>query len=508
MSAAANGFILFILISLIVYYLTPGKWQWVILLAVSWGYYIAENRIMVCFLLFSTLVSYLCAHIVSRIQSGSEDRKQGKKQARKVLIAGMLLDFGVLAVLKYAGFVSLNLSKLFHTDAPGFSFLLPLGISYYTFQTVGYLLDVYWGRISAEENFFRYALFVAFFPQLLQGPIGRYKSLSEQFFSEHAFSLHQIKSGLERILWGMFKKMVLSDWAAVYADAIFHDPDKYSGVAVFGLLFYTIRLYGDFSGGIDVALGIASMFGITLDENFKRPFFAKSLSEFWTRWHITLGTWMKDYVMFPLTLSRGMSRLGKNCRKIFGKKKGRLIPICISNLIVFFIVGIWHGADWGNIGWGLYNGVIIAFSSFFAQEYSLIKEKLHIRDKAVWYQAFMMIRTFILINISWYFDCADSFGTAMRMIKYSVTRLDPAEFMSISSGKLGTAYTPYALLTLILGCILLLTISILQERGVRIRERLSALPLPVEFGLCFLLLICIPLFGPMAASRGFIYAQF
>ena len=416
------------------------------------------------------------------------------------LILGMLLDFGALAVLKYTGFVVLNLNRLFHSDISIPNLLLPLGISYYTFQTVGYLLDVYWGRTDAEKNFFRYALFVSFFPQLVQGPIGRYSVLAEQFAKAHAFSLHQMRYGLERILWGLFKKMLLADWAVVYADAIFGDPDRFSSIAVFGLLMNTVQLYGNFSGGIDVALGVASLFGITLDENFKRPFFAVSISDFWTRWHISLGTWMKDYVMFPLTLSRNMSSLGK--------KKGRLIPICISNLIVFFIVGIWHGPTWSNIGWGLYNGVIVAFSSFFAPEYETVKNKLHINGNASGYRLFMMIRTFILINISWYFDCVPTFGTALRMMKYSVTRFAPAELLAIPAGKLGTSYTPYALLTLGLGCLLLLIVSILQERGLHIREKMAALPLPVEFGICLILLICVSLFSPLAAARGFIYAQF
>ena len=508
MFGTTNGFILFILISLILYYLVPGRWQWVVLLSVSWGYYLYTSPWAGLFLLFSTVVSFVCARVVEKTIRNTGDRKAGKRKVKKVLILGMLLDFGALAVLKYTGFVVLNLNRLFHSDISIPNLLLPLGISYYTFQTVGYLLDVYWGRTDAEKNFFRYALFVSFFPQLVQGPIGRYSVLAEQFAKAHAFSLHQMRYGLERILWGLFKKMLLADWAVVYADAIFGDPDRFSGIAVFGLLMNTVQLYGNFSGGIDVALGVASLFGITLDENFKRPFFAVSISDFWTRWHISLGTWMKDYVMFPLTLSRNMSSLGKKCRKVFGKKKGRLIPICISNLIVFFIVGIWHGPTWSNIGWGLYNGVIVAFSSFFAPEYETVKNKLHINDNASGYRLFMMIRTFILINISWYFDCVPTFGTALGMMKYSVTRFAPAGLLAIPAGKLGTSYTPYALLTLGLGCLLLLIVSILQERGLHIREKMAALPLPVEFGICLILLICVSLFSPMAAARGFIYAQF
>lgn len=501
-------FLIFLLLLVFIFYIVPHKVQWIVLLAASYAYYLAASPAAGIFLLYSTAVSFFGALFMERILSSSSDRKEGKKAARKYLILCLLLDFGMLAFLKYTNFLIINISRLFRADISVLKLILPLGISYYTFQTAGYLLDVYWGRAEAEKNIFRFALFVSFFPQMVQGPIGRYHSLMPQLVKVHDFDGQAIKEGVLRIAWGLFKKMILAEWAAVYADAIFADPDRYSGIAVFGLLMYTVQLYGDFSGGIDVMLGAASLFGITLDENFRQPFFATSLSNFWQRWHITLGTWMKDYVMYPLTLSRWMSRFGKSCRKIFGKKKGRLVPVCVSNLIVFFVVGIWHGASWNNIGWGLYNGVIIALSSLLAGEFALMKEKLHINDKSRGYHFFMIARTFVIINISWYFDCAASFVQAFRMIKYSVTRFNPGELLTISSGKLGTAYTPYALATLVIGCLILLTVSILKENGVKVRERIAALPVPATALLSLVLIVLIPMFGPMAAARGFMYAQF
>lgn len=199
-----------------------------------------------------------------------------------------------------------------------------------------------------------------------------------------------------------FKKMILADWAAVFVDAIFDNPDQYSGLAIFGVLFYTVQLYADFSGGMDVVIGIASMFGIELDENFKRPFFSISITDFWHRWHITLGTWMKDYVFYPVTLSKWMGKFGKWGKKVFGKKTGRTLPICLANLIVFFVVGVWHGAAWKYIVYGMYNGIIIAFSGLMAEHYRNWKKKFNITGKENWYHVFMIIRTFILVNISWF----------------------------------------------------------------------------------------------------------
>lgn len=242
------------------------------------------------------------------------------KSARNFLVLGLILNFGMLGVIKYTNFMIENLNALFHMNLRGMEILLPLGISFYTFQSSGYLLDVYWKRCDAERNPVKYALFVSFFPQILQGPIGRYSRLAHQLYEPHKFEGKNITRGFERILWGFFKKMILADWAAVFVDAIFDNPDQYSGLAIFGVLFYTVQLYADFSGGMDVVIGIASMFGIELDENFKRPFFSISITDFWHRWHITLGTWMKDYVFYPVTLSKWMGKFGKWGKKVFGKR--------------------------------------------------------------------------------------------------------------------------------------------------------------------------------------------
>ena len=302
--------------------------------------------------------------------------------------------------------------------------------------------------------------------------------------------------------------MILADWAAVFVDAIFDNPDQYSGLALFGVLFYTIQLYADFSGGMDVVIGIAFMFGIELDENFKRPFFSISITDFWHRWHITLGTWMKDYVFYPVTLSRWMGKFGKWGKKVFGKKTGRTLPICLANLIVFFVVGVWHGAAWKYIVYGMYNGIIIAFSGLMAENYRNWKKKLNITGKENWYHVFMIIRTFILVNISWFFDRADTVGQAFHMMKLSVTKFTPSQLLLIPAGKEGTAFTPYALAILAVGCVILFIVSVLQERGMKIRETLSGLSLPVTVIIYFCLLASIGFFGSTAVARGFIYAQF
>lgn len=330
MSLVSNLFIIFVAGAVLLYYLLPKKMRWWGLLLTSYIYYLAAGTKYFPFLLFSTIITYLCGLAIEH------EVNQDKKKAKRYLIIGLILNFGMLGVIKYTNFILENINLAFHLELPGMQILLPLGISFYTFQTSGYLLDIYWKRDHAEKNIFRYALFVSYFPQILQGPIGRHSRLAEQLYEGHSFDLQRICRGIQRILWGFFKKMILADWSAVFVDAIFGNPDQYNGLAIFGVLFYSIQLYADFSGGMDVVIGISEMFGIVLDENFKRPYFSTSITDFWHRWHITLGTWMKDYVFYPLTLSKSMVKFRKAAKKKLGKKISVKLPICVSNLIVFF----------------------------------------------------------------------------------------------------------------------------------------------------------------------------
>ena len=503
MSLVSNLFLIFVALSLLVYYIVPQKLQWIVLLVFSYIYYLAGGPRYVVFILFSTLVTWLMAIFIEKTEE-----KGNHKGAKKLLITGLILNFGMLGIVKYTNFTIENINALFHLHLRGIELLFPLGISFYTFQSSGYLLDVYWKRCKAEKQPFKYALFVSYFPQILQGPIGRYNRLANQLYEGHKFNGKNIVRGFERILWGFFKKMIIADWAAVFSDTIFNYPETYSGVALIGVLLYSAQLYADFSGGMDVVIGISSMFGIELDENFKRPYFSVSIADFWHRWHITLGTWMKDYVFYPVTLSRWMSKFGKWGKKTFGKKIGRALPIGAANLVVFFVVGVWHGAAWKYIVYGMYNGIIIAFSGIMADNYRTWKKKLHITGKETWYYLFTVIRTFILVIISTYFDCANNVGHAFQMMKQSVTSFVPSQLLLVPAGKLGTSFTPYALAIIIVGCVIQFIVSVLQERGVKIRESLSKLPLPVTVAVYFCLLVSIGLFGSTAVARGFIYAQF
>lgn len=504
MSLVSNAFLIFVAAALLLYYVVPKKLQWIVLLIFSYIYYLTGGTEYLFFLIFSTCITYTFALAIEKMQ----DRKEWAGKRKAAVVLGLICNLGMLGIVKYTNFFVDNFNALLHLELNEIEVLLPLGISFYTFQSSGYLLDVYWRKVHAEKNIFRYALFVSFFPQILQGPIGRYHHLAEQLYTPHGFSVNTLGYGLQRVIWGFCKKMIVADWAAVFVDAIWGDLDRYNGIAFFGLILYGIQLYADFSGGMDVVIGIGNMFGIQMDENFRRPYLATSMADFWKRWHMTLGEWMMNYVFYPVSLSRWMVCFSKWSKKVFGKKTGRVVPIAVADLIVFFLVGIWHGASWKYVVYGLLNGGIIAFSELMAGNYRNWKKALHISGKEHWYIFFAIVRTYILVTLRWFFDRSDSLSQGLYMVKQAFTHFEPAQILTISAGREGTAFVPFALLIIVVGCVVMVTVGCIQERGVKIRETLSKFPMPVTVAVYLLLLTAIGCFGCTASPRGFIYAQF
>jgi len=504
MSFLSAKFLMFVAAVALGYYIVPKKMQWLVLLAASYLFYLSAGVKILLFLLFSTFTTYACAMALDLTGRNAEEASRNKKKRKFFIFITLLLNFGVLFVLKYMNFVL----ELFRPGSDPVNWILPLGISFYTFQSVGYVLDVYWKRTEAEKNPFRFALFVSFFPQLLQGPIGRHSRLAAQFKEPHYFDLTRIEHGLQRILWGYFQKFVLADRAGVAVAEIFTNYQKYGGLTdILGVLLYSVQLYGDFSGGMDVVIGVAELFGITLDENFRQPFFSVSITDFWHRWHITLGTWMKDYLFYPMSLSKWMSRFGKRCRHVFGKKTGRILPIALSNIIVFLVVGIWHGSGWKYIVYGLYNGILIALANLNTPLFDSMFRITHINPKSRGMHVFRIIRTFILVNISWYFDMAGSLSIALRMMR------DTAEKFSFNVLKDGTLLSlglkKQDYLILLAGILVVFVLSLFRENGHDIRADVDKKVLPVRWALYLLLFFSVPLLGMNnVAGGGFIYARF
>ena len=342
-------FIIFMMVLLVLYYLIPKKAQWILLLAANFLFYYSAGKFYPLSILTTAFTVYLAGIIMekydgkleeyaAKIKSGEiekpsrEEKKLYKKKInnkkKRIMLFCLLFNLGILAVVKYTNFALDNVNTILDMTGrktlPYVDLIVPMGISFYTFQAVGYLLDVYWNKCKAQKNFFRFTLFVSFFPQLMQGPISRYGDLSKTLYQEHRFNWKQVRFGLERVLWGYFKKLVIADRISAAVAALMEEPDYYTGAFVFiGMLFYAVQLYADFTGGIDITIGIAQSLGIHLEENFIRPFFSKNIAEYWRRWHITMGTWFRDYIFYPCSLSRPVKAMTNFCKKQIGRASCR-----------------------------------------------------------------------------------------------------------------------------------------------------------------------------------------
>lgn len=529
MSFTTLQFFLFAAVGVIVYYVIPKKVRWVWLLILSYLYYFSFSVKTSVFLVFTTLVTYIGGIALETVNEQSKKyleenkgvldreakkayKEKTKKNKRRIVVLMLLLCFGLLGAVKYLNFVIENIDALVLAIGHGqylepVNIILPLGISFYTFQSVSYIIDIYQGKYKAERNVFKYALFVSFFPQLLQGPIGRFDRLAHQLYEGHSFSVTAIQYGLQRILWGLFKKMVLADRVSGFVNTVFNDYTSYGGwYNLVAVLLYCVQLYADFSGGIDIVIGTAEMFGIKMDENFRQPFFSKSIGEFWRRWHITLGAWMKDYIFYPFSLSKYMNRFGKWSKKHFGNNIGKVLPICLANLLIFFVVGVWHGAAWKFIAYGMYNGIIIAVSSLLEPVYAIGFKKTHINPDSKAWNLVKIVRTFILVNIGWYFDMAVDFSAALIMMKETFTKMSMSQITSTAFLELGMGRRDFLIVAV--GCLIIFIVSLLKEKGVHIRQAIAVKPLPIRWAIWYAFILIIIIFGFTGESSAFIYANF
>ena len=540
MSFTTINFILFAAAAVLLYFLLPlKKYKWTVLLAASYFFYLCAGYKFAAFILFTTISTYLFALWIERVSQKSKatvkenkavwDREQKKKyknkikiQKRLIMALVLVLNFGILAFLKYYNFFAGSLNDLLGIfgisfSAPTLKLILPLGISFYTFQSMGYIVDVYREKITSEKNPFKLALFVSFFPQIIQGPISFYDQLAHQLYEPHKFDFTRFKHGIQLILWGYFKKLVIADRAVIALNTVLDNYTAYNGTTItFTVLLYALQLYVDFSGGIGISRGIAQIFGIDMVQNFKRPYFAKDINDYWRRWHITLGAWLKNYVFYPIAMSKQFINMSKNIKNTkFGSTKAgahiaKVLPTSIASLIVFLIVGIWHGANWKYVGFGLWNGLIIMISILLKPVFDFVLKKLHINPKSFLYGIFRMFRTFLVVLVGYVFDIAPSFSGAINMIKMSLFD------QNIHAGigqicNLGLGKKDYVVL--LVGMLIVFAVSVVQERNsqTNLRTMLDKRPLILRWSLtvvCIITILIFGIYGPGYNPAEFVYMQF
>ena len=504
-------FLCFFAVMLILYYSIPRRFQWGLLLLCSILYYLFSGQgILILYPVVSVTACYAGSRLLAKTPAEEEKRRKG------ILLLTVLVNIGILVVLKYVNFGIYTIdgmARLFgsnRTLIESVDFLVPLGVSFYTFSLLGYVIDVYYGIGKPQQNFLKLALYGMYFPVIISGPILKYREHGEQFFEPHAFDYKQVTFGLQRMLWGFFKKLVIAERLGIFVDTVYGDYMGYPGAYIWAAtICYAFQLYTDFSGCMDIVLGMSESFGIYLPENFQTPFFAKSVAEYWRRWHITLGIWMKEYVFYPVLRSAFFTNVNKSCKKRFGKKKGKQYATFGAMFILWLTVGIWHGGDWKFvIGSGLLHWLYIVMEELLEPSCKRIMERLSINSTGKFLNGIRMLRTFFLVCIGDLFFRAASVGDAFAMLREAVTVFNPHVVWdgSIFMAGLDRVEAGIAVLALLLLCV----VSVLQQKG-SVREKIAGKPLPLRWILWYGLLfgvILLGCYGPGYSASEFIYQGF
>lgn len=472
------AFAIFLPIVFILYWICPAKYRYLFLIAVSFYFYMSLDVKYVFFLLFTGVLSYGLARAVESTP------KAGSKKA--YLCLGVFTLIGILFLLKYLNFFFEMLTvaaKAFAIpmQAPTLQLMLPIGISFYTFQTLGYLIDVYRGKYTAERHFGYYLLLVSFFPQITSGPIGRGDVLLPQLKQVHTFDSSQAAYGLKLMAVGYFKKLVVAGLLVTTVDSIFDNVMSYIGLAFFIVIFmFAIQIYCDFSGYTDIAIGCAKLFGIELSDNFKSPYFSRSIKEFWSRWHISLSTWFRDYLYIPL----GGNRVGR-------------FRHCLNLMITFLVSGLWHGASITYLVWGGIHGIYQVIETLLFKNKSRRKGLIGFLS---------MCATFILVCIAWTFFRANTLADAWRMLSLGFFNIgNLSEYLKTAVICLDMKYEHMIYIAL---PVLLLAVYDYASLKTDVIAWISSKKAWVRYPVYVLFLLIILLFSEKGVSTEFYYSQF
>lgn len=488
-------YVLFLPLVVAFYFFIPARRRWVFLLAASYYFYMCWKMEYIVLIAASTLVDYFAG-----LRMG-QTKDRGKR--KRYLVLSLISNLGILFAFKYFNFFNESARAAFSYfdityNIPYFDVLLPVGISFYTFQTLSYTIEVFRGRQKPEKHLGIFALYVAFFPQLVAGPIERSTNLLPQFYKEQKFSYDNATNGLKLIIWGLFKKVVIADRIGVMVATIFNNPQQYSGVEyILGASLFAYQVYCDFSGYSDIAIGTAQIFGIKLMTNFRRPFHAISLSELWQRWHISLSTWFRDYLYIPLGGSRG-----SKWRTYF------------NVFFIFFVSGLWHGAAWTYVIWGSVHGIFLVLEMFSLNARKRLFGRFNFNEKNILYRGLGLLYTMTIFNFALLIFRALNVQDAFYMIRHlfdgvpkMLHGLVSGDYLVVRELLRGLGLSQKELIVVILAIVVLEGAQLLQIRG-SLREQLSRKPMPLRWAVYYSLVASIIFFGAFNMSQQFIYFQF
>ncbi len=500
-------FILYFGVTFLLYWIFPKKAKWIVLLAGSILFYLFASGGHILSLIATSLIVWASGLIIQKINDkhnekengfSAEDRQPLKSKynnyKKVVLILGIILNVLILIVLKYFNFFSISLQNLFSVDIPELSFVVPLGISFYTLQAISYICDVYSEKYKAAKNPFHVMLYLTFMLTVVKGPISRYDQLGTQLVEGSNIKSKNVIFGSQLVIWGLFKKIVIADRAAEFVSVAFDQNTFESGsLMIIATLLYMLQFYCDFSGIIDILRGLGQIMGFDMPNNFERPFFAKTICEFWQRFNITLGDWVRDYVFYPVSNSKALKKVVKNDKGQLAAYYSKLIPISIALLISWIITGFWYGQAFKYILFGLYFYVLMMIGLLFEPLMAKICKSLKINRGGVIYTFFQKIRTFVLVAFSMLIFRSDSLSQLKAIIISIIEKPDIAFIKKGASNGMGLTVEDY--LILIAGFIIVLLVSIISERKIDVREKFSKLPFVFEFIVFITLIFVIIIFG-------------
>lgn len=466
------------IVAFIFYYIVPLKFRWIVLLVFSLLFYVFVGKILILYVIATSIITYLTARLIGKnneIESeDTEELIRIKKKNKRIVVLTILVNLLMIGFLKYYIFFSGNINLIFsffniEFKLPFIKILLPLGISFYTLQAIGYLIDIYRKKYSYEKSYFKVLLFLAFFPSIIEGPITRFDEMKNTLYEGNKIDYNEIMFAIQRILWGLFKKLIVADRVYLLVKQIGDDPKSYSGIAsLLFILGYTIQLYADFSGFVDIASGTAKLFGVKLPENFKQPFFSKSVQEFWRRWHMTLGLWFKDYIFYSVALSPKVNKMSSKIRKKVKNTFTKMLPTTLALFAVWIANGLWHGPMWKYIFYGLYYFVIIFLGMMFDKIFKKKHKKLKINTKTIWYKTFQLIRTVILVLIGMTIFGANNLSDAFYILR--------SIFTPYYGSILNLGLDVYEFTILLIGVIAMLIMSICKEKNINLFNIIATKP--------------------------------
>ena len=508
-------FLIFLPISIAIYLIAPQKAKKYTLIFFSAVFFWFISGKLIVFLLLTVASVHWFGLWLERLKTESaqavkaipkeekDARKQVKskylKKMRAVLFFAVLLHIGVLITLKYTPFFTANINSLLALANIRLSFevpkyALPIGLSFFSLQALSYIIDVYRGTVKADSNIFRLLLFISFFPQIVEGPICRYSQTADALWNVKQIKYENLALGVQRFLYGFMKKIIIADRLNPAVKEIFNNYKNYNGGVIFlGAVFYTVQLYADFSGTMDAVVGIGKIFGVEMPENFRQPFFSRTISEFWQRWHISLGTWFKDYIFYPVTMSKPMKKLTALSRRKLGNHFGPLLAGSVALFCVWLANGLWHGAAWNFIFFGMYHFVLILGGSIIAPAVKFANGKLHISSENPVYKAFQIIRTCLLVAIGEMFFRANGLKEGFEMFMRMITN---AGFTPLTSEVLkGLKIDMRDIIIAGVAAVIILAVGIFKEKGVNVGEKLCSKNIVVRRAVLYSLIMFIVIFG-------------